>query len=502
MMARHVAAHLQVLMLFTIRLAALHGADNQTNTQDDANSASVDPGDSHDALSAKSTLKTLEGSVHSGDFEIPDADDEVPENSDIPQEQLVVPDAVVDSEQQSSWSSTSRATSLISDAWEQDEQSGGHDAAQQDVAYTGAWQAQEALLQMRSRVTQEVASTPFAPVSPSPASWTSLPGLSSKPMEEEGWEGDNEAPWRPSILSAKSSGRDREATEQHPEKDAADDDEDEDQAEAGRFEDPKPTEASHKITPNFDGFQQQVIILNPLLATTNKYLADRIARQQCLRYLSLLSCRVRHIEDVAKGTCLSRDMCIKRGSSIIVGRVAPTEAVERRLFPPDVPLPPAGSLPATFECQLCFKVQQVKDSSDWKHHVHSDVQAYDCTWETCRNLIMFRRKADWVRHENEAHRRLEWWTCDVDDCRHTCYRRDNFVQHLVREHKFPEPEDGAEAAGLSRAARAGNRAAKKRPSAAQIQRGQGRSSAINKPLLAPNRSPAGSAATYSRRGRR
>lgn len=35
---------------------------------------------------------------------------------------------------------------------------------------------------------------------------------------------------------------------------------------------------------------------------------------------------------------------------------------------------------------------------------------------------------------------LEWWTCDVEDCGHTCYRRDNFLQHLVREHKFPEPK--------------------------------------------------------------
>jgi hypothetical protein len=59
---------------------------------------------------------------------------------------------------------------------------------------------------------------------------------------------------------------------------------------------------------------------------------------------------------------------------------------------------------------------------------------------------MFKRKADWVRHENEGHRHLEWWTCDVEDCRHTCYRRDNFLQHLVREHKFAEPKVKTKAA--------------------------------------------------------
>jgi hypothetical protein len=59
---------------------------------------------------------------------------------------------------------------------------------------------------------------------------------------------------------------------------------------------------------------------------------------------------------------------------------------------------------------------------------------------------MFKRKADWVRHENEGHRHLEWWTCNVDDCTHTCYRRDNFLQHLVREHKYAEPKIKTKAA--------------------------------------------------------
>lgn len=59
---------------------------------------------------------------------------------------------------------------------------------------------------------------------------------------------------------------------------------------------------------------------------------------------------------------------------------------------------------------------------------------------------MFKRKADWVRHENEGHRHLEWWTCDVEECKHTCYRRDNFLQHLVREHKFKEPKIKTKAA--------------------------------------------------------
>jgi hypothetical protein len=34
---------------------------------------------------------------------------------------------------------------------------------------------------------------------------------------------------------------------------------------------------------------------------------------------------------------------------------------------------------------------------------------------------------------------LEHWTCQIGDCNHTCFRKDNFVQHLVREHKIAEP---------------------------------------------------------------
>jgi hypothetical protein len=99
-----------------------------------------------------------------------------------------------------------------------------------------------------------------------------------------------------------------------------------------------------------------------------------------------------------------------------------------------------------FECQICFVSRKFIKPSDWTKHVHEDVQPFTCTWDRCRDPKMFKRKADWVRHENEGHRHLEWWTCDVEDCRHVCYRRDNFLQHLVREHKFAEPKVKTKAA--------------------------------------------------------
>jgi hypothetical protein len=97
-------------------------------------------------------------------------------------------------------------------------------------------------------------------------------------------------------------------------------------------------------------------------------------------------------------------------------------------------------LPAEFECPICFKTKKFNKPSDWTKHVHEDVQPFTCTFPDCTEPKSFKRKADWVRHENERHRHLEWWTCNQPDCTHTCYRKDNFVQHLVREHKMPEPK--------------------------------------------------------------
>ncbi|KAK4129605.1 hypothetical protein N657DRAFT_562323 [Parathielavia appendiculata] len=246
----------------------------------------------------------------------------------------------------------------------------------------------------------------------------------------------------------------------------ADDDEDEDDDlyEDGDMKSEAATKFIDDITPNFAGFQQHVLKLNPFLSTTNNYLVDRIAYQQCARYKALLNLRVKHLQAVAARNCSCGSTCIALGGSANVldskgdqrgldplsgsdGDITPLEgAINHDSFPQDIPMPPTSSLPAEFECQLCFVAKKFQKPSDWTKHVHEDVQPFTCTWERCKEPKMFKRKADWVRHENEGHRHLEWWTCDVDDCRHKCYRRDNFLQHLVREHKFIEPKVKTKAA--------------------------------------------------------
>lgn len=238
-----------------------------------------------------------------------------------------------------------------------------------------------------------------------------------------------------------------------------DDDEEEDHSMRGN-----PNQID-SITANFAGFRQHVLQLNPSLERDASYLADRIAHQQLVRYKQLLSVKVKHLGMGAN--CPSGPVCVALGGSAIPidhkgnskpsnphslgfdpdDEGAPPEGlINQESFPADIPMPPTPALPAEFECQLCFSRKQFQKPSDWTKHVHEDVGPFTCTWPGCREPKTFKRKADWVRHENEGHRHLEWWTCDVEECRHKCYRRDNFLQHLVREHKFQEPRVKTKAA--------------------------------------------------------
>lgn len=223
------------------------------------------------------------------------------------------------------------------------------------------------------------------------------------------------------------------------------------------------------IIPNFAGFQEHVIALYPSIERT--YLVDRIAHQQVVRYKALLGWRVKHQGSMASQNCPAGYHCIALGGSPTLlepknqhrdsdasnasaqgladasdSDSNPEGALAAENFPPGVPMPPAQTLPAEFECQLCFRVKKFQKPSDWTKHVHEDVQPFTCTYANCKELKSFKRKADWVRHENERHRRLSWWTCTQDDCQHKSYRKDNFLQHLVREHKIPEPKQKTKAA--------------------------------------------------------
>jgi hypothetical protein len=251
-----------------------------------------------------------------------------------------------------------------------------------------------------------------------------------------------------------------------------DDDEDEEDEQADDGDMRVEGGSSEPIIPNYEGFKDHVRRLNPNMDPKYNWLVSRIAHQQEIRYKHLLELRVKHMQATRNHTCTARPHCIALGGSATLydtkGKPRETPdrsagglqlvtdfsddsnpgegAISNDTFPKGVPMPPTRNLPAEFECQLCFKAKRFQKPSDWTKHVHEDVQPFTCTYDKCREPKSFKRKADWVRHENERHRHLEWWICQMDDCRHPCYRKDNFLQHLVREHKLPEPKQKTKAA--------------------------------------------------------
>ncbi|KAH8753476.1 hypothetical protein BGZ57DRAFT_964852 [Hyaloscypha finlandica] len=247
-------------------------------------------------------------------------------------------------------------------------------------------------------------------------------------------------------------------------------DEDEDEDENEEVEEIKEVDLSRErnpIVPNYEGFKEHVLRLNPDMDPRNKWLVSRIAHQQEIRYKNLLEIRVKHSQAIQARNCPAGPHCLTLGGAAtsldkekqtafeglqIVTDFSTDDSSPRKgalteeTFPPGIPMPPTQNLPAEFECQLCFKAKKFQKPSDWIKHVHQDVQSFTCTYEKCKEPKSFKRSADWVRHENERHRHLEWWICQYEDCRHPCYRKDNFLQHLIREHKLPEPKQKTKSA--------------------------------------------------------
>ena len=217
------------------------------------------------------------------------------------------------------------------------------------------------------------------------------------------------------------------------------------------------TEIDFITVPTMEEFKTGIRKSNPRLP---QYLCDRLGHEQLRRYEKLFACKVVHGKDVDYGTCLSGSLCSKKVIGEQGVQLSTREpkyiiryedlsdktrlaAVTSAQFPPGVPLPPTNYLPAEFECHLCFRVKRFQKPSDWSKHVLEDLEPFTCTFSSCSEPKSFKRKADWVRHENERHRVLEWWECNQEGCEHKCFRRDNFVQHLVREHKMLEPKSSA-----------------------------------------------------------
>lgn len=289
------------------------------------------------------------------------------------------------------------------------------------------------------------------------ASLVDTPGLTALLVAEGG-------PPIPTLASPPKEKGDNGPFEPPP---AVEDDEEAESDDGQDEQDASAETARRNIVPTLDGFRTNVREVFPTLAP---YLIDRLSQEQIRRYKRLVENKIKHEQAVHNRTCESKNKnhCSRLGGRAsyfptkaqkneaefpqsgfqISGNGSPSDpdgsavmegAVSAAQFPEGVNPPPVERLPAQFECPLCFTVKKLQKPSDWSKHVHEDLQPFTCTFIECTDPKSFKRKADWVRHENERHRQLEWWTCSIQDCQHKCYRRDNFVQHLVREHKLEDP---------------------------------------------------------------
>ena len=201
--------------------------------------------------------------------------------------------------------------------------------------------------------------------------------------------------------------------------------------------------------------------------STHRFLLKRLTQEQTRRYKRLIGLKIEHFELAQQEGCPSGSLCVEgkyyngsgAGSLSGLELMKPSKpmqysvgdrehSVDLTSLPPSYPLPPTQGLPSEFECPFCFKVKKCLKPSDWAKHFCEDLQPFVCTFDQCADPKSFKRKADWIRHENERHRQLERWVCNIVDCSHICYRKDNFVQHLVREHKMPEPKPRSDSRSL------------------------------------------------------
>jgi ankyrin repeat protein len=63
----------------------------------------------------------------------------------------------------------------------------------------------------------------------------------------------------------------------------------------------------------------------------------------------------------------------------------------------------------TFECPLCWTVQDIQRDSIWRKHVFGDLRPYICTFEEC-DIKLFSGQREWFEHELSHHRAQ--WCCD------------------------------------------------------------------------------------------
>jgi hypothetical protein len=83
----------------------------------------------------------------------------------------------------------------------------------------------------------------------------------------------------------------------------------------------------------------------------------------------------------------------------------------------------------TFECPLCWTIQNINKETLWRRHCFKDLKPYICTFEQC-DLKFFSDRRDWFDHELQCHRGL--WHCDF--CAAEFSSATTFQKHILNQH--------------------------------------------------------------------
>jgi hypothetical protein len=83
----------------------------------------------------------------------------------------------------------------------------------------------------------------------------------------------------------------------------------------------------------------------------------------------------------------------------------------------------------TFECPLCWTMQDIQKERTWHKHGFGDLRLYICTLEDC-DIKLFSDRREWFEHELLQHRVR--WRCNF--CGKNQFRSLKTFQHHIHSH--------------------------------------------------------------------
>lgn len=184
-------------------------------------------------------------------------------------------------------------------------------------------------------------------------------------------------------------------------------------------------------------------------------LLHRIARMQAERYKKLLYLKARHIWRLNKHkNCEAGSLCpnLSENIEILISKINEHDQIttliknyvglmtlsEEVVTPQNVPSWQVESFHLYLECSLCFEVMCSDDSSEWIDHIYGNICDLVCSFADCDQIHSFVSMIDWAFHEYIKHRESLKWTCNHSQCVYSTFRKANFVQHLVKQHRLIE----------------------------------------------------------------